>query len=63
VRKVGKNNHGYVTVESIIRFFGKHTSEIRNKIVMYDPGEQETRMLPPASLLGELEHAEGSPPA
>jgi hypothetical protein len=28
---------------------------------MYETGEQEeTRMLPPAGLLGELEHAEGS---
>jgi hypothetical protein len=31
---------------------------------MYETGEQEeTRMLPPASLLGEIEHAEGSPTA
>ena len=31
---------------------------------MYEMSEQEeTRMLPPAGLLGELEHAEGSPTA
>jgi hypothetical protein len=31
---------------------------------MHETGEQEeTRMLPPAGLLGELEHADGSPTA
>lgn len=42
-------------------FFCKHTTKIRNKTIMYETGEQEeTRMLPPAGFLGELEHVEGS---